>query len=69
MGNAAGPEMDRAGTVTVFNDLCDLAPSALVDAAVTWHVLDDHRVHGTHTYGANTITAELCFIDEHQLVN
>ncbi|TFC86401.1 hypothetical protein E3T24_06515 [Cryobacterium sp. TmT2-59] len=29
MANAAGPEMDRAETVTLFNDLCILAPAAL----------------------------------------
>ena len=69
MVNAAGAEMDRAETVTVFNDLCILAPAALVDAPVTWHVLDDHHVRGTYTYSANTITAVLTFNDDHELVD
>ena len=37
--DAAGPEMDRSETVTVFNDLVVLAPGAIVDAPVQ---LDDH---------------------------
>jgi hypothetical protein len=69
MVNASGPEMDRAETVTIFNDLCILAPAAIIDAPVTWQVLDDHRVRGTYTSGANSITAELSFNDDHELVD
>ena len=69
MVDACGPEMDRAETVTIFNDLCILAPSALVHVPVTWEELDDHHVRGTYTYGANTITAELAFNDDHELVD
>lgn len=68
MVDAAGPEMDRAETVTMFNDLCILAPAALVDAPVTWHVLDDQHVRATYTYGINAIVAELTFNDDHELV-
>lgn len=56
-------------TVTIFNDLCILAPAALVDAPVTWNVIDDHHVFAAYTYGANTITAELGFNDAHELVD
>lgn len=69
MVNASGLEMDRAETVTIFNDLCILAPAALVDAPVTWRVVDDHRVCGTYTYGSNTIAAELLFNDDHELID
>ena len=69
MVNKSGPEMDRAETVTIFNDLCILAPAALIDAPVTWHVLDDHHVRGTYTYGANTIAADLSFNDDHELID
>jgi hypothetical protein len=69
MVNASGPEMDRAETVTIFNDLCVLAPAALIDAPATWQVLDDQHVRGTYTYGANTVTAELSFNDDHELVD
>ncbi len=61
MVNAAGPEMDRAETVTLFNDLCILAPAALIDAPIVWQSLDDHRVRGEFTHGEQTVTADLTF--------
>lgn len=67
--NSAGPDMDRAETVTLFNDLCVLAPAALVDAPVRWHGVDDHHVRGSFTNGAQTVTAELIFSDDHELVD
>jgi hypothetical protein len=69
MVNASGVEMDRAETVTIFNDLCILAPSALVDAPITWQVVDAHHVRATYTYGTNTISAELVFNDQCELVD
>ena len=63
MANAAGPDMDRAETVTVFNDMCVLAPAALVDAPVAWTTIDDDHVHGTFTNGAQTVAADLTFHD------
>lgn len=61
--SAAGPDLRRAETVTVFNDLCLLAPAALVDAAVVWDAVDDHHVRGTFTLGAHTVSAVLTFDD------
>jgi hypothetical protein len=61
MVNAAGPEMDRAETVTLFNDLCILAPSALVDAPIAWQQIDDTQVRGVYTNGAQTVSADLTF--------
>jgi hypothetical protein len=69
MVNAAGPDMDRAETVTMFNDLCVLAPAALVDANVVWQPVDDHHVRGVFTNHAHTVTAELTFNDDHELIN
>lgn len=67
--DALGPEMDRAETVTVFNDLCIMAPAALLDAPVTWQVLDDHRAVGTYTAAGHFVTARLTFNDDHELVD
>jgi hypothetical protein len=69
MVDASGPEMDRGETVTVFNDLCVLAPAALVDARVAWHVLDDKHVRGTYSNADNTVTADLTFNDDNELVD
>ena len=63
MVNAAGPDMDRAETVTLFNDLCILAPAALIDAPIVWQPVDGHHVRGTFTNGAQTVTADLTFDD------
>jgi len=32
--DATGPDLDRAETVTLFNDMCLLAPGALIDRAI-----------------------------------
>jgi hypothetical protein len=63
MVNAAGPDMDRAETVTLFNDLCILAPAALIDAPIIWQSIDENHVRGRFTNGAHTVTADLTFDD------
>jgi hypothetical protein len=69
MVNAAGPEMDQGETVTVFNDLCVLAPAALLDAPIAWETIDSHRVRGAFTRGAHTVSAVLVFNDAHELTD
>ena len=49
MVNASGPELTRAETVTLLNDLCVLAPAALANARITWTAVDDHRARATFT--------------------
>ena len=66
---ASGPAMDRGETVTMFNDLCVMAPAALVSAAVNWTLVDDHRVRGQFTNAGQTIAADLMFNDESELVD
>lgn len=67
--DAAGPVMDRGETVTVFNDLCVLAPAALVDAPITWQRTDARRVRAEFTRGPHTVSAELLFNDDDELVD
>jgi hypothetical protein len=69
MVDARGPEMDQAETVTLFNDICVLAPAALVDAAVRWEPLDQRSVRGTFTRGACSARAVLSFNDAGELVD
>ncbi len=59
--DAKGPDMDRGESVTLLNDLCILAPAALVDAPIEWQELDDHRVRARYTGGAVPISADLVF--------
>lgn len=67
--DAGGPEVDRAETVTLFNDLCLLAPAALIDPGIRWEVLDARSVRAHYTVGSNTISAVLWFNDIGELVN
>lgn len=69
MVNATGPELDRAETVTVFNDLCVMAPGALVHAPVVWKQLDERHVHGTFTRRGHKVSALLTFDDTGRLVD
>ena len=69
MVNARGPVMDRAETVTLLNDLCVLAPAALIDAPITWQPVDAHHVRALFTKGAHTVTAELVFNDDKDLID
>jgi len=59
--DARGPEMDRSEAVTFFNDLCVLAPGALVDAPVRWEELDPRTVRGRFTLGREAVSATLSF--------
>ena len=67
--DASGAEMNRGETVTVFNDLVVLAPAAIVDAPVRWTAVDAQHVRGVFTDGDQTVSAELTFNAEHDLVD
>ncbi len=67
--DAAGPEMNRGETVTVFNDLVVLTPGAIPDAPIRWTGIDATRVHGTFTNGAQSVSAELRFDADDNLVD
>jgi hypothetical protein len=62
--DAAGPEMDQGETVTLFNDMCLLAPGTLVDPAIRWELVDARTAKARFTHGAHTISATLFFDDE-----
>jgi hypothetical protein len=67
--DARGPEMNQSETVTLFNDMCVLAPASLVDARVTWRELDERTVLASFTNAGNTLTAELHFDAQGDLAN
>jgi hypothetical protein len=67
--DASGPDLDRAETVTIFNDLCLLAPAALIDPAIRWQPIDARSVRAEYTVGSNTISAVLLFDDAGELVD
>lgn len=67
--NLAGPELTRTETVTILNDLAFFAPSRLTDPRLTWTAVDDARARVTFTLGANSVTADLIFNAEGELVD
>lgn len=67
--NASGAEMDRGETVTVFNDLVVLAPGAIIGAPIRWIAGDDRHARGVFTNGDQTVSAELTFDDDGDLVD
>jgi hypothetical protein len=64
MADAAGEVLDRSETVTLFNDMCLLAPATLIDSAIAWETIDRTTVRARFTNGAQTISATLFFAED-----
>jgi hypothetical protein len=64
-----GKEMDKAETVTVFNDMCVMAPASLIDPRIQWEAIDSQSVKASFTHKDISISATLLFNAEGQLVN
>ncbi len=64
-----GKEMDIAETVTFFNDLCILAPGALVSKKIKWEEIDALRIKAIYTEDGIGIEAILFFNEQHQLIS
>lgn len=67
--DAKGPELDRAETVTLLNDMAVMAPGSLVDPRIRWQELDDRSARATFTNGGHSVTADLFFDANGLLVN
>jgi hypothetical protein len=66
---ASGPEMDQGETVTMFNDMCVMAPAALIDPAIVWEPVDARTARASFTNAGHTIRAELSFNEAGELTN
>lgn len=69
MVDAGGFDFTTAETVTIFNDMCVIAPATLIDPDITWREIDDKTVEGTFANLGHTIHALLYFDDSGALVN
>lgn len=67
--DARGKEMDQGETVTVFNDMCCMAPATLLDKNIRWEAIDNTSAKASFTNGHITIGATLCFDEAGDLVN
>ncbi len=69
MVDASGVAFSRTETVTLFNDLCIMAPAALIDAGIQWRPVDERSVEATFTNGPHSVRATLVFDGTGALVN
>jgi hypothetical protein len=69
VANASGREMTQSETVTLFNDMCLMAPATLIDQAIQWEPIDARTVMARFTNAGHTIRAELSFADSGELTN
>lgn len=59
----------RTETVTFFNDMCLLAPAALIDPRIEWEPIDSVSCRAIFTNQGTSISATLYFDEEGQLLN
>lgn len=69
MVDASGDAMDRSEAVTLFNDMCLLAPGTLLDPGIAWEQMDRRTVQARFTNGGHSISATLLFGDDGLLTN
>lgn len=67
--DANGDKLDQAETVTVFNDMCLLAPATLISEKIQWDEIDSLTVDANFTNRNITIGARLFFNEAGELIN
>jgi hypothetical protein len=67
--DAKGEKLDQAETVTVFNDMCLLAPATLISKKIQREVVDSISVNAKFTNDNITISAQLVFNEKGELIN
>jgi hypothetical protein len=65
----SGSEMNQGETVTMFNDMCVMAPATLIDPAIVWEPVDNRTARASFTNAGQTIRAELSFNEVSELTN
>ena len=67
--DAKGEKMNQSENVTLFNDMCVLAPATLINKNIQWEFIDKLTAKAKFTYNGITITASLSFNEKGELVN
>ncbi len=65
----SGKEMNISETVTFFNDMCCMAPAALIDTRIQWLETNGNKVKACFTDNNISITAWLYFKENGELIN
>jgi len=68
VADGKGEEMNQGETVTVFNDMCMLAPASLIDKRIAWESIDPLTVKATFNNNGCKISALLYFNDKGELI-
>ena len=68
VADAKGKIMNKAETVTIFNDMCLLAPASLIDKRITWETIDPLTVKANFTNAGVSISALLYFNEKGELI-
>ena len=61
--------MNTTETVTLFNDMCLMAPATLIDKRIVWDTIDSNSVKAVFTNHGISISAILYFNEQGQLTN
>lgn len=61
MVDQSGPQMTKAETVTLMNDIVVMAPAAILDLPFVWKSLTEHTVGATFSNAGFTVSAVLTF--------
>jgi len=67
--DAKGEKMTQGETVTVFNDMCFIAPATLIDKRIEWESIDHLTVKAGYTNENIKISATLYFNEKGELIN
>jgi len=65
----SGDIANKVETVTLFNDMCLMAPATLIDKRITWHAIDGNSAKATFTNHGISISAILHFNEKGQLID
>jgi hypothetical protein len=65
----SGPLMNQSETVTLFNDMCLMAPATLIDKRIRWKEIDSVTVEATYPLNGISISARLSFDHAGKLIN
>lgn len=69
VADGKGREMDQGETVTVFNDMCLLAPACLIDRRIEWEPIEPLIVKATLNNNGCRVSALLYFNNKGELIN
>lgn len=67
--SARGEKVNQAETVTLFNDMCFIAPATLIDKRIVWEQIDELSVKAAYKNGDISVSAVLYFNEKGELTN